>query len=72
MSGGSRPGPLLLIHGEADEVLPDDCSRDIYRRASEPKTLIVYPDCRHSLQQRRDDLERDLSLWLHRVLTLDA
>jgi hypothetical protein len=60
--------PLLLIHGEDDEVLPDDCSRDIYRRARGPKNLILYPGCRHGLDQCRDDLGRDLTAWLERVL----
>jgi hypothetical protein len=64
------PRPLLLIHGEADEVLPDDCSRDICRRAREPKELILYPDCRHGLDQCRDALDRDLTAWIERVLHL--
>ena len=45
------PRPLLLIHGEADEVLPFACSQDIYRRAREPKELILYPGCRHGLDR---------------------
>jgi dienelactone hydrolase len=64
------PRPLLLIHGEADEVLPDDCSRDICRRAREPKELILYPDCRHGLDQCRDSLDRDLTAWIEQVLHL--
>lgn len=62
------PRPLLLIHGEADEVLPDDCSRDIYRRALEPKELILYRDCRHGLDQCVPELDRDITAWIERVL----
>ncbi|HEV2121741.1 MAG TPA: alpha/beta hydrolase, partial [Chloroflexota bacterium] len=61
------PRPLLVAHGQADEVLPDACSRDIYRRAKEPKQLILYPGCRHGLDQCRDDLDRDLLGWLRQV-----
>ena len=58
------PRPLLLVHGLADEVLPDRCSRDIFRRAKEPKRLILYPGCLHGLDQCRDELDTDLLGWI--------
>jgi len=61
------PRPLLLIHGADDDVLPPACSREIYRRAGEPKELILYPRCRHGLDGCKTDLDRDLSAWLRRV-----
>jgi alpha/beta superfamily hydrolase len=62
------PRPLLVMHGTADEVLPDACSRDIYERARQPKELILYPGCRHGLDQCREELDRDLTGWLERVV----
>jgi pimeloyl-ACP methyl ester carboxylesterase len=62
------PRPLLLIHGSADAVLPDACSREIYRRAEEPKTLLLYPGCGHGFDECRDEIERDLTEWILRVL----
>jgi fermentation-respiration switch protein FrsA (DUF1100 family) len=62
------PRSLLLIHGEADEVLPDACARDIFARAEEPRTLLVYPDCGHGLDECRDRVDHDLTVWLRRVL----
>jgi alpha/beta superfamily hydrolase len=64
------PRPLLVAHGTADEVLPDSCAKDIHRRAHEPKDLILYPGCRHGLDQCREALDRDLLGWLERVLGL--
>lgn len=64
------PRPLLVAHGTADEVLPDQCSRDIYARAAEPKRLILYPGCRHGLDACRDSLDSDLSAWLRDVTAL--
>ena len=61
------PRPLLVMHGMADEVLPDTCSHDIYRRAKEPKRLVLYPGCRHGLDQCREELDRDLLSWLREV-----
>ncbi|MDP8952945.1 MAG: alpha/beta hydrolase [Actinomycetota bacterium] len=34
---------LLLMHGTADQVLPDRLSRDLYARAGEPKELVAVP-----------------------------
>jgi fermentation-respiration switch protein FrsA (DUF1100 family) len=62
--------PLLLIHGEADEVLPPKCSLELYRAAQEPKQIILYPSCLHGLDQCRDELDRDLSNWLLRIFQL--
>lgn len=64
------PRPLLVAHGTADEVLPDACAKDIHRRAREPKDLILYPGCRHGLDQCREALDRDLLGWLERLLRL--
>jgi len=63
------PRPLLLAHGTADEILPDSSSRDIYARAREPKRLVLYPGCRHGLDECREDLDRDLLGWLREVVT---
>jgi alpha-beta hydrolase superfamily lysophospholipase len=63
------PRPLLLMHGEADEVLPDTTSRNLYRHAAEPKQLILYPGCSHGLDQCRDELDRDLTAWLRAVVS---
>ena len=63
------PRPLLLMHGESDEVLPDWCSREIYRRARHPKELRLYPNCGHGLDACRERVDADLSEWLRRVLS---
>ena len=64
------PKPLLVVHGQADEVLPAACGQDIHRRARLPKELILYPNCRHGLDECREALDRDLLSWLERVLAL--
>ncbi len=67
--GDISPRPLLLMHGTADEVLPDACSRDLYQRAGEPRQLLLYQNCRHGLDDCRDDIDRDLLAWLHQVVS---
>ena len=62
------PRPLMVMHGTADEILPDACSRDIHGRARQPKELILYPGCRHGLDECREKLDRDLMGWLERTI----
>jgi hypothetical protein len=64
------PRPLFLAHGLDDEILPAACSRDIHARASEPRQLVLYPGCRHGLDQCRDELDRDLSAWIRSVVAI--
>jgi hypothetical protein len=66
------PRSLLLIHGDADEVLPFKCSQQIYERAEEPKQLIRYRKCRHGLDECRDRLDADLHSWLLKVFESSA
>jgi hypothetical protein len=62
------PRPIFVAHGTADEILPHACSRDIHTRALEPRRLVLYPGCRHGLDQCREELDRDLSAWLREVV----
>jgi alpha-beta hydrolase superfamily lysophospholipase len=41
------PRPVLLIHGDADRVIPDADSRALYAAAGEPKQLWVVPGAGH-------------------------
>ena len=66
------PKPLLLIHGSADEILPDSCSIYIYALAEEPKDLILYPAGRHGLDHCQNELDRDLTKWLKGILTIEV
>ena len=68
--GRLAPRPVLLVHGEADALLPAEGSRDLFARAREPKRLILYPGCDHGLDECREALDRDLLAWLSEVLGL--
>ncbi len=62
------PKPLLLMHGTADKVLPDSCSQNVFSRAGQPRQLLLYPGCDHSLDQCREKVDHDLYEWLCKVL----
>jgi pimeloyl-ACP methyl ester carboxylesterase len=62
--GELAPKPLLLIHGDADTILPHESSQALYDRAGEPKTIKILPGVGHRLSEAADevfDLVRD---WL--------
>ncbi len=58
------PRSLLLLHGAADDVLPEACSFDVYQRAFEPKRIKSYPGCGHGFEGCLEEVEQDLLTWL--------
>lgn len=56
--------PLLLVHGMSDSVLSHEASEDIYRRALEPKRIVLYAEAGHTLIQVKDELRELLAGWL--------
>ena len=56
--------PLLLVHGMADTILSHEASEDIYRRAQEPKRIVLYGEAGHSLIQAKDEVLELLRGWI--------
>lgn len=44
------PRPLLLVHGDADEVVPLEHAHKLYQKAKEPKELFIIPGAKHRLR----------------------
>jgi alpha-beta hydrolase superfamily lysophospholipase len=61
---------LLVIHGEADEVVPVAHAREIYAAAAPPKRLIVQPGGDHLASDPRHQAEliREAAAWLAAAL----
>src|SRR6516162_7864660 len=62
--GDLAPKPLLLVHGTADTILPDECSRMLYERAGEPKTLKLFDGADHRLSGCGDELFTLVQGWI--------
>lgn len=45
---GRYRGPMLISHGDADEVVPYEQGRAIYEAAPGPKSFVRIPDARHN------------------------
>ena len=45
---GALDGPLLVLHGERDEIVPVAQGRALFDAAPEPKRLHLFPDAGHN------------------------
>jgi dienelactone hydrolase len=48
--------PVLLVHGMEDDLLPADCSVQVFERSGEPKELRLIPRARHGLDEAADEV----------------
>ena len=60
--------PLLLVHGEADVVLPLANAETIYGWAPEPKRLVTFTGAGHGLRECADEVRTLLETWLLEIL----
>ena len=44
------PRPLLLVHGDTDELIPLEHAHKLYQKAKEPKELKIIPGARHKMR----------------------
>jgi len=49
--GKIAPRPLLLVHGESDDVVPVEHVERLYAKAGQPKEKIIIPGAGHRLRQ---------------------
>lgn len=57
------PRPLLLVHGDADELIPLEHARELYQKAKEPKELKIIPGARHKMRLEKAAMDFVLE-WL--------
>jgi pimeloyl-ACP methyl ester carboxylesterase len=67
--GRISPRPVLLLHGEADLLVPVDESRSLFAQAGEPRELVLVPGMGHfdwamPHEERFDHVMRIVSHWL--------
>lgn len=56
--------PLLLLHGASDTILHHEASEDIYRRAGEPKELVLYEGTGHGMTEAAGEVWDELMEWI--------
>ena len=60
---GISSRPLLLVHGDADELIPLEHARRLYQKAGEPKELKIIPGARHRMRMEKAAMDFVLG-WL--------
>lgn len=66
--GGISPVPVLILHGEADRVVPVGHAERLYRLAGEPKQLWISPRAGHIGSLAGEDLRKRLLSFLADLL----
>jgi alpha/beta superfamily hydrolase len=57
------PRPLLLVHGDADEVVPLEHAYRLYQKAKQPKELAIIAGAKHKLRLEEEAVTTVLD-WL--------
>ncbi len=59
------PRPILLIHGEKDDLVPVEHAFNLYKQAREPKELVIIPGAGHRLRFEEKAITTALN-WLEK------
>jgi fermentation-respiration switch protein FrsA (DUF1100 family) len=60
---GDVRAPLLILHGERDQVVPAAFGRKLFELANEPKRLVVFPQGNHSDLDAHGAVETVMHWW---------
>ncbi|MGQ9542637.1 MAG: alpha/beta hydrolase [Candidatus Bathyarchaeia archaeon] len=58
------PSPILFIHGSDDDIVPPKCSLDLFRKAGEPKDLLIVRGVDHIFAGRRRAVINRIVRWI--------
>ncbi len=70
--GMISPRPVLIIHGEKDEVVSVDNARVLYEAAQEPKELFIVDGADHVFSYQREAVINKITSWVDKKLPLDT
>jgi hypothetical protein len=65
---GSLRCPVLIMHGDNDELLPVRMGRELFAAAPEPKRLHIYPGAGHNDLILFPGWARTLAEWASSIL----
>jgi esterase/lipase len=55
---------ILLIHENKDNVLSSYCSSFVYKKAKEPKHLVLFDNASHGLDEVSEQVFQTVYQWL--------
>ncbi|HHW40319.1 MAG TPA: alpha/beta fold hydrolase [Syntrophomonadaceae bacterium] len=66
LAAALSPRPVLIVHGEADELVPVENARLLFRAAGEPRELFLIPGGNHHLSEHQHQAVAATLGWLQR------
>jgi len=61
------PRPLLIVHGDRDELIPSEQAETLYHLAKEPKELVIVPGAEHRMRTNETVIATALN-WLKKEM----
>ncbi len=58
--GQVAPTPLLIVHGDQDELIPVSHAYQLFESAAEPKRILILPGAKHQLRKEEEAVEKCL------------
>jgi len=65
--GGLAPTPLLVVHGDQDDLVPAEEAYRLYNAAAEPKDLCIVKKGGHKLRLNPEAMDKAVSWTLERL-----
>nr|MDO8083158.1 CocE/NonD family hydrolase [Candidatus Freyarchaeota archaeon] len=56
-AGKISPRPVLIIHGDQDEVVPVQSAYELYENAKEPKKILIFKNADHVIRNNEDAMK---------------
>ena len=65
--GGLSPAPVLIVHGDMDDLVPVEEARRLFQAAGEPKELFIVKGGGHKLRHDPEAMDKAISWVLDRL-----
>ena len=56
-AGKISPRPVLIVHGDRDDVIPVESAYELYERAKEPKKLLIFKGVNHQIRNSQEAMD---------------
>ncbi|WXG39865.1 MAG: CocE/NonD family hydrolase [Candidatus Freyarchaeum deiterrae] len=56
-AGKISPRPVLIIHGDQDDVVPVKSAYDLYEKAREPKKILILKNVNHHIRNNQEAMK---------------
>jgi alpha/beta superfamily hydrolase len=63
--GKIAPRPFLLIHGDKDDIIPLNCSKKLFSKAFDPKSMFIVKGADHIFAGNHKKTIEAIIRWLH-------